>query len=176
VAEEVLRQANCPVLTVGPHVAAVAKGLRNIVFATDFGPASMKAFPYALSLAEVYDARLIMVHMFPMLPDIVGTSYAPAVTSARSLVEWQVQAKQESLKKLADLIPPGTKLAVPPELVVATDFLPEGILMAAEQHNADLIVMGANHADSARIAAHVPWAVTYQVITQAKCPVLTVRG
>ena len=59
---------------------------------------------------------------------------------------------------------------------MATDFLPEGILTAAEQHDADLIVMGANRADSARIASHIPWAVTYHVIAEAKCPVLTVRG
>ena len=181
VAEEVLRQAKCPVLTVGPHVAssnpaAVAKGPRRIVFATDFGPASRKAFRYALSLAQEEDAKLVMVHMFPMLPAIVGATYAPAVTSAESLVEWQVQAKEESLAKLKALIPPGTKLAAPPEFVVAMDFLPEGILMAAEKHNADLIVMGANRADSARITSHIPWAVTYHVIAEAKCPVLTVRG
>jgi nucleotide-binding universal stress UspA family protein len=176
VAEEVLRQAKCPVLTVGPHVAAVAKGLRHIVFATDFGPASIKAFPYALSLAEVYGAKLVMVHMFPMLPAIAATSYAPAVTSAQSLVEWQLQAKRESLKKLKKLIPPGAKLAAAPEFVVTTDFLPEGILTAAEQHDADLIVMGANRADSARITSHIPWSVTHHLIAEAECPVLTVRG
>ena len=181
VAEEVVRQANCPVLTVGPHVtatntAALAKGLRCIVFATDFGPASAKAFPYALSLAEAYGAKLVLVHMFPMLPGIAAASYTPAVTSARSLVEWQVQAKHESLTKLKALIPPGTKLAAAPEFVVATDFLPEGILTAAEWHKADLIVMGANRADSARIASHIPWSVTYHVIAEAECPVLTVGG
>ena len=84
VAEEVLRQANCPVLTVGPHVAAVANGVRCIVFATDFGPASTKAFPHALALAEAYGAKLVMVHLFPMLPPIAAMSYAPAVCGQRN--------------------------------------------------------------------------------------------
>lgn len=176
VAEEVLRQAKCPVLTVGPRVAAFPKDIRRIVFATDFGPASAKAFPYALSIAEGQSAKLVMVHMFPLLPAIVGTSYAPAVCGATELVEWQTEARQEGLKKLKELIPPGTNLAVPPEFVVATDFLPEGILLAAKLHDADLIVMGANRAESARLASHIPWAVTYHVIAEAKCPVLTVRG
>jgi nucleotide-binding universal stress UspA family protein len=176
VAEEVLRQAMCPVLTVGPHVAAVAKGLRNIVFATDFGPASAKAFPYAFSLAEVFGAKLVLVHMFPLLPAIAASSYAPAVCGAEELDRWQAEARKDSLKKLRELIPPGMKLAEPPEFVVGMDFLPEGILTAAEQHGADLIVMGANRAHSARTVAHVPWSVTYHVIAQAKCPVLTVKG
>jgi hypothetical protein len=37
-----------------------------------------------------------------------------------------------------------------------------------------LIVMGANRALSARVAAHVPWALIHDVICEAKCPVLTV--
>ncbi len=182
VAEEVLRRANCPVLTVGPHVmgpgtaAAGAAKFRCVLFATDFGPASVQAFPYALSTAESQGAKLVLVHMFPLLPAIAAASYAPAVCGADDLDQWQAQARIDSLKTLKKLIPPGTKLTVPPEFVVGTDFLPEGILTAAKQHHADLIVMGANRADSAHTVAHVPWSVAYQVIAQAQCPVLTVRG
>lgn len=175
VAEEVLRQAECPVLTVGPKVAdAASANFRRILFATDFGSGSSKAFSYALSLAEAEVAKLVLVHMVPPIPAFV-VGYASAVCTPGDLAEWQAMAKQEGLKKLKELVPPGTKLAVPPEYVVGTDFLPEGILNAAAQHGVDLIVMGANRVDSARIVSHIPWADTHHVICEARCPVLTVR-
>jgi len=71
VAEEVLQLASCPVLTVGPHVPPADSGtveFKRILFATDFGPASAKALPYALSLAVDYQAKLVLLHMMPTMP------------------------------------------------------------------------------------------------------------
>jgi nucleotide-binding universal stress UspA family protein len=82
--------------------------------------------------------------------------------------------RAESLRKLKDTIPPGTELAVGPEYLTGMDFLPEGILDMAAARNIDLIVMGANRSSSPRIAAHIPWALTHEVLCHAKCPVLTV--
>jgi nucleotide-binding universal stress UspA family protein len=66
VAEEILRHASCPVLTVGPHVCQ-AEGRRgkmeSILFATDFGAASLKAAPIATSLAEEYQSKLTLLHV-----------------------------------------------------------------------------------------------------------------
>jgi nucleotide-binding universal stress UspA family protein len=63
-----------------------------------------------------------------------------------------------------------------PKYVVGIDLLPEGILSAASQFNADLIVMGANRKTSGRVAAHLPWTAVHHVIHDALCPVLTVSG
>ena len=55
VAEQIFRRASCPVMTVGPEVrqGGLAEGkLAAIVYATDFSPASLHAFDYALSLAR----------------------------------------------------------------------------------------------------------------------------
>lgn len=79
-------------------------------------------------------------------------------------------------RKLRELLPPNTKLAAEPEYVVGMDFLPEGILDTATAHRIDLIVMGANRTASPRVAAHIPWALTHEVICHAKCPVLTVSN
>ncbi len=71
VAEEVLRMAPCPVLTIGPNAAVAGSGaieFRRILFATDFGPTAAKALPYALSIAEEYGAALVMLHMVPPMP------------------------------------------------------------------------------------------------------------
>jgi nucleotide-binding universal stress UspA family protein len=176
VAEEVLRSADCPVLTIGPRVESTEEtwALHTILVATDFGPASAKALQYAISLAQEYESRLVLVHMVPPMP-LADAAYAPAVFAADDLLQWREAIRRESEKKLKALIPPGT-LAKQPLYVVGMDFLPEGILCAAADHAADLIVMGANRGTSPRIASHIPWALTHHVICEARCPVLTVRG
>ncbi len=181
VAEEVLRRVRCPVLTIGPHVPPAESGateFRRILFATDFGPASEAAFPYALSLAEDYEAKLVLLHMLPPMlgPDLGPAAYGPSAYAAEEYTQWQRTMREESATKLRQLLPSGAKLATAPEFVTGTDFLPEGILDAAEAHRIELIVMGANPTPSPRVAAHIPWALTHAVLCRAKCPVLTVRS
>ena len=177
VAEEVLHMTDCPVLTVGPRVnqgSPDSGELRTILFATDFGGASARALPYAVSLAESSDAQLVLVHMVPPMP-LADAAYAPAVFAADDLMKWREAVRSESERKLRALVLPGT-LTKEPLYVVGMDFLPEGILCAAAEHQADLIVMGADRGASPRIASHIPWALTHHVICDACCPVLTVRG
>ena len=180
VAEQVLRQAHCPVLTVGPHVQPPGSGtiaFKCILFATDFGPASTKALPYALSLAEDYQAKLVLLHMVSPLPgtDLGPAAYGPSTYAAEKFINWQQTVRDESVEKLREMIPPNAKLAAEPEYIAGMDFLPEGILDTAAKHEADLIVMGANRTPSPRVTAHMPWALTHEVTGHAKCPVLTVR-
>lgn len=181
VAEEVLRLAPCPVLTVGPNVPPVGSGaveFKRILFTTDFGPTSAKIFPYALSLAEDYQAQLVLVHMVPPLqnPDLGPAAYGPSSYAAEEYTTWQRTMRDDSTRKLKALIPPLTRLAAEPECVVGMDFLPEGILEIAATHRSDLIVMGANRTSAPRVAAHMPWALTHEVLCHARCPVLTVSG
>ncbi|MFZ0772289.1 MAG: universal stress protein [Candidatus Sulfotelmatobacter sp.] len=178
VAEEVLHLASCPVLTVGPNVPPADSGaanFRRILFATDFGPASNRAFPYALSLAEDYRAKLLLLHMVPPMPgaDLGPAAYGPSAYAAEEFTTWQRTMRVESMKKLKELLPPKTKLAVEPEYLVGLDFLPEGILDAAAAHRIELIVMGVNRTSVPRVTAHMPWDLTHEVLCHAKCPVLT---
>lgn len=179
VAEEVLRTVSCSVLTVGPHVPNATPetiDFSRILFATDFGPASMKAFPYALSLAENYRSKLVLMHTVPPMPtlDLGPANYAPSDYGAENFTKWQHSMREKSIVRLKNLLPAHTSLACEPEFLAGTDFLPEGILLTAAERSIDLIVMGANHASSPRLAAHIPWARTHEVISLAQCPVLTV--
>ena len=178
VAEEVLRLASCPVLTIGPHVPPASSGpveFKRILFATDFAAAANKAFPYALSLAEDYQAKLVLLHMVPPMPtaDLGPASYAPSCYAAEEYTNWQRTTRDESMRKLRKLLPPSAELTTEPEFLAGTDFLPEGILGIAAAQRIELIVMGANRTTSPRMAAHIPWALTHEVICRAKCPVLT---
>jgi len=176
VAEELFRLAPCPVLTVGPAVPAEpagAKEFRRILFATDFGPASLHALQYAISLATESNARLILLHVVAPVPVVeVGPYWYPGT----DLVEQQKTAKERYIGRLEDLIPPDANLPSKPEFLVDFDFAPDAIVRTAVVSDADLIVMGVNQAASARASAHMPWATAHEVVCHAKCPVLTVRS
>ncbi len=179
VAEEVLHRAHSPVLTVGPNVkpwGAEKAEFRRILFATDFGPASAKALACALSLTEDYRAKLFLLHMMPPLPspDLGPAAYGPPFFGAEVVTRWQRQTRDDSMRKLKELISSSANLAERPEYIVEMDFLPEGILNAAAANQVDLIVMGANRTASPWVAAHTPWSLTHDVLCHANCPVLTV--
>ena len=176
VAEELLRLAPCPVLTVGPQLSAPTATFRNILFATDFGLASCRAVPLVLSLAKKHDAKLFLLNLVTNIPLASSSvaAYAPAAYAAEDVEDWIATARKRAAQKLRELIPPDAGLSQPPEYLVSTDFTGEGILDAARLHQADLIVMGANHTASARLAAHIPWVTAHAVLCAAACPVLTI--
>lgn len=160
-AEQIFRQAQCPVLTVGPGVPIPheeAAAFQRIVFATDFSAGSLAALPYALSLAEENQAHLTLLHVRPMVP-----------------VRHQLWAQDHANQRLVELIPPEAADWCEPTTLVSFEFPAEGILHTAAAENADLIVMGV-HKGAARVASHLPWAIAYEVVCHANCPVLTVRG
>jgi len=182
VAEELLRVVPCPVLTIGPKAGlpkvAHRAAFHRILFATEFGKASAKALPLALTLARAQQAKLILLHMFSPMPGTTGSlsAYAPAGAAADEFEEWEGSNRKRALRQLKECLPAETGLQQEPEFVVGTDFLPEGILTAVMKYQVDLIVMGANRTGSARAAAHIPWAAVHEVIREAPCPVLTVAG
>jgi nucleotide-binding universal stress UspA family protein len=182
VAEELLRAAPCPVMTIGPKAelptVSHEPGFHKILFATDFGKGSKRALPLALTLAKAQQAKLILLHMIPPIPSSSASlsAYAPATAAADEVAEWEGSYRKRSIQQLRDWLPAETGLEQEPEYVVGTDFLAEGILAASSKFKVDLIVMGANRAASAKAAAHNPWAAVHEVVRDAECPVLTVVG
>lgn len=176
VAEELFRLAPCPVLTVGPAVPAEPQGtkeFRQILFATDFGPASLHALPYAISLANESKARLVLLHVVMPVPVLDVGPYWYAGTD---VVEQQKTARARNIARLKELIPAEVNLPFDPEFLVDFDFAPDAIVKIAADLQADLIVMGVNQSAWVRASAHLPWATAYDVVCHAKCPVLTVRS
>jgi len=161
-AEEIFRRARCPVLTVGPKAARDPGEFENwktILFATDFSAGSLKALPYALSLAEENEAKLIMLHLVPLVP-----------------IQEQQDIEHAVVERLQSMIPDDAAAWCDPDYLVDFDFPAAGIIRVAEQRNANVIVMGVHHADKPKRSSHLPWATTHEVVCNAHCPVLTVRG
>ncbi|HZQ94260.1 MAG TPA: universal stress protein, partial [Candidatus Sulfotelmatobacter sp.] len=181
VAEELLRTAPCPVMTIGPKAAASARkplDFRSILFSTDFGAGSTKALPLVLQMVRAHQAKLILVHIIPPLPvaSSIVSAYAPAAPAADEVQEWEASAAKRTVQNLRDWIAPYGHLQPEPEYIVGADFLAEGIFAAAGEFNAGLIVMGTKRSPSARVSAHLPWTAVHQVLHDAHCPVLSVAG
>jgi nucleotide-binding universal stress UspA family protein len=161
-AEEILRHAPCPVLTIGPHAKIEPRWqLNDILYATDFSPASISGARYAIMLGHEYNAKLTLLH-------VVEGRKTDELVHESDLIE-------SSKRLLAKLVPEGAlgnelrcevKLGVPAET----------ILEVAQQMQAGLIVLGARRASGVPGAAsHLPIATVHKVIAHAPCPVLTVR-
>lgn len=163
VAEEIFRQADCAVLTVGPAVRGDVQKeveLSHILFATDFGPGAEKAAAHAFSLAQEHGAHLTLLHV---------------IESAAAYTEETVARQREiNIVRMKRLMPAGSENWCKPEFRVTYGAAVEEILFAAKESKADLIVMGAKPRKS--LAGHVPLTIAYNVVTKATCPVLTVRG
>ena len=163
VAEEIFRLSSSPVLTVGPHVAGevpLEAELRRILYATDFAAASERAAAYAFSLAQEHQAHLTLMHV------VEDGANASAHNAALM--------KEYFTKRLNELIPQGAEMWCKPDFAVEFDKPAASILKVAGEKQADLIVLGVRR--TANFPGHLPPATAYEVVCQALCPVLTVRG
>ena len=166
VAEEVFRNAECPVLTVGPHTRPWEPSpLRHILFVTDFGPESVHGLPYAVSLAEENRARLTLLHVAPE-PGVVLPEPEPGALPV--LDREEIVASTE--KHLRDLIPEANQLWHEPEYMV--DFGPPAETIVKAAATADMIVLGVKRPGV--LTKHLGAGVAYQVVCEASCPVLSV--
>jgi nucleotide-binding universal stress UspA family protein len=162
VAEEVFRLATCPVLTVGPHGIDTPPPheLRRILLATDFSADSIRAINYAISLGEEFQACLIAIHVAPSPED-------PCV---------KMRLTDFFTERLSELVPTEVTPWCDLEYVVEFGTPAEAILRISRERQAELIVMGVRGAGAlVRTSTHFG-ATVHRVVTEAHCPVLTIRG
>jgi nucleotide-binding universal stress UspA family protein len=161
VAEAIFRNATCPVLTVGPHVNVRPYHdfkAEKILFPTDLGPHAEFATQYALSFAQEGKSQVTFMHVVT-LEDAFQRDRAPLVA--------------ESFKKLENLLPPDAREWCQPELVVEVGDPTKELLGYAGMERPDMIVLGLPAGKKFNGGFHS--SVTYNLIAQAPCPVLTVR-
>lgn len=166
VAEEIFRNVACPVLTVGPLCDSTrgADGeIREILYATDFASTSPAAAAYAVSLAQEFQARLILLHVIP-------EPKAGELVSAHDVS----QAAKELLRKL---VTEEAKAWCQPEVFIEHGNPADRILELAHLRASDLIVLGVRQEEGVPGAAtHLPIATAHKIVSHAECPVLTVRS
>jgi len=176
VAEQIFRRCECLVLTVGPGSLQEASIESSTVvwpflFATDFGEASLRALPYAISLANQFGAKLVLLHVVTPAAMSEGLQWHTA-----DIIQMRENARIASLRRLEELVSQNSKLTVEPEFVVEFGSPSENILQAAETFQVDAIIMGLHRATHLGTTSHMPWDIAYKVVCSAGCPVLTVRN
>jgi nucleotide-binding universal stress UspA family protein len=175
VAEDILRHAPCPVLTVGPKVSGRAKlpvfpahvrdlapaelELRHVLFATDFSQYALYAAQEAVALAEEFRSHLTLLHV---MEDYAELGSRP-------------ERMAQNVCRLKALIPSGAALQYAPDSVLEFGSAADGIVKVASSREADMIVLGAR-ASGQGGTTHLPWSTAHHVIAQAHCPVLTLRS
>lgn len=156
-AEEVFRNAACPVVTTGPGAASKSAqftGFKRVLYATDFSPESLAGAPHAISLARKHDAQLVLLHC------LEGEGDATAL--------------QQTLR---EVVPLGSDLRSEPDCIVERGKPAEKIPAVAADQKADIVVLGVRGEDGylARIPRFSHSGI-FRIITQADCPVMTVRA
>ena len=150
----------CQVKT--PQVAG-AIGLRTVLLATDFSPASARALSYAMTIASQYGSKLYLAHVIPMDSYLLGDPQA---------LQRLRQARMDADSNLADLLLSANARNVPSQTlvdngdvwVVLSDFITE--------HGIELLVMGTTGRWG--VAKILLGSTAEEAMRESKCPVLTV--
>jgi nucleotide-binding universal stress UspA family protein len=160
-AEFIFRNATCPVLTVGPHVALRPYhgfAAENILFPTDLGAHADFAATYALSFAREAKGKAVFMNILG-LEETFQRDRADLINGA--------------YRQLQRLVPLDAREWCKPELVVEIGDPVQEVMAYAEKERPDLIVLGLPF--DKQFSTHFRAGITYRIISGAPCPVLTVR-
>jgi nucleotide-binding universal stress UspA family protein len=158
-AEELIHQARCPILAIGPGVLPpkLPISFQKIVYATDFSPEAAKACVFALSFAQDFGAHLYLCHVVP----------------GGDGQKNDQELNDEFVSALRRLVPDVAREWCEPECVLEHGFAADGILLLAQRVEADLIVLGTRR--TSHWFDNFKSGVAFQVISGSTCPVLTIR-
>ncbi|MFQ5932786.1 MAG: universal stress protein, partial [Nitrospiraceae bacterium] len=169
VTEAVLRTVSVPVLALRPwqaerHLTTV----RRVLWATDFSPASEGAWPYAIMLATLFAAEVVLLHVVRPA-DMAGIADAPVPPPAHWLERYLEPLEHELERRQQEVEAQGLRA----RRKVLVGAPAEVIVEEAGKEQADLIVTGTHGRTG---LAHVlVGSVAEAVVRKAPCPVLAVR-
>lgn len=177
VTERILRHAPCPVLTVTARaVPAYPQGrppFERILCPVDFSPASTRAVEHALSLAQEAYGRLTLMHAIEQLPPEEEAAIAHFEMARFDMAGFQHALETMTRTRLEQAIPEGARDWCRPEILVARGRAWRAILHAAQERNAELIVMGVHGRNPVDVTLF--GSTTQHVVRAAQCPVMVTR-
>lgn len=168
VAERVVRESTCPVLTVrrseNPNVSS---SFKRILCPIQFDANSIIALGIACDFARQHDATVQLLHVSSALP--VGELH---ILGGDGASEYESDS-QKRLRGIAD-----ERLGAAKHHILVRDasagFIPDAIIATAQGCGSDLIVM-ATHGRTG-MSHLLLGSVAERVVREARCPVLTVRA
>lgn len=170
VAEEVVRRAGCPVLTVRElETPNPIDRVERILVPLDLSDRSALALSHAKELAACYDAKLLLLHVVetPVYPSFYALSPSTFGAVLENVEEDAHRELETRLEKS-----PGPQVAY--ETYVRDGLPARDILEFSEEQDADLIVL-TTHGLSG-LKRFFLGGVAEKVSRRAQVPVLTVRS
>jgi nucleotide-binding universal stress UspA family protein len=138
---------------------------RQIMLATDMGPASAAATDEAFRLAGALGARLLAVSVIdPRTLQLPGGRFRSRVDQERGRLE----------EAAAELVLRGRRDQVATSFLIWEGDPAESIVDAAKSEGADIIVVGSH--GRAALGRALIGSVSDQVVRHAPCPVMVVRS
>jgi nucleotide-binding universal stress UspA family protein len=148
--------------------AAPPLNLRRILVPLDFSDCSLHALDYALALAELFAAKLILLHVVE--PAVYAENYLFAAPAMNETDQKLVEGGRE---RLAELSRKRIDHRADAETLVRMGHAHSEIPDTAKAVGADMIVLGTHGYTGLK---HVLLGSTAErVVRHAPCPVLTVR-
>lgn len=169
VAEEAVRHAVCPVLTIREQQEPMpVDTMHRILVPVDFSAYSERALIHAKEIAASFDARLQVLHIIEEFipPTFYMSTGAAAVTFSPEL---KAKTKEALLELLQDTDGP----EVQADFYVLEGNAAHDIVDFAKEKKSDLIVI-ATHGRTG-LEHLLMGSVTEKVVRRAPCPVFTVR-
>lgn len=161
--------------------------IRRILYATDLSENARIAFTYAVSLAEQYDAQIVILHALLEAYDL-AIAYIGKAEWEKIKQEYYRKAQniligkrnecsaiKAALRKFADNAQKenGLKSVDDDEIIVEYGNPVEKILTVSEEKKCDLIVMGTHGTGS--IMDAMMGSTTTRVLRRSKIPVMVIR-
>ena len=164
--------------------------VKKILYATDLSESARYAFAYALSLANLYGARIIFLHVLPEVSEFVDSHIIGYISADR----WEEIKAQHSSEAREALIGKKRDSAaakavldqfsedelgqegagfIADEIIVERGNPVEQILKQAQERNCDLIVMGTHGRGT--LADAMIGSTARRVLRRSEKPVLVVR-
>ncbi len=167
VAERVVRYAHCPVLVARPH-----EKTHRILAATDFSDPSLPAVELAGEMSRSFGMKATILHSLDIIPSpVVGFTVPFGGTAIAPPPEVLTKAREGVASMLKDLV---EQYDVKGDYEVIEGNPGPSIVQAAEDHNADLVIMGTRGRTGLPRLAFGSVAET--VVRNAHCSVLIVRA
>ena len=142
--------------------------IKLIVCPVDFSEFSIRAYHYAVSLAEHYRAKLVAQHIV----ELWRYPYADYAASQGDYQEFWRALREGGEERLREFVKKHTHDEIQPELVVHEGIAADSILSFAQARKADVIVMGTHGRRG--FDRLVLGSVTDRVMRTAPCPVLAI--
>lgn len=170
VAEEVVRQAPCTVLTIREQVPykALEPNLNRIAVPIDFSDHSRAALRDALELAKTFGAQLDLVH-------VIEERLHPAFynTGVFSIYDIEPDIEAKVMAELRKLFSETGDDQIETEFTILHGSPAKEILHWMAPRNIDLLVISTHGLSG--LERTVLGSVTERIVREAPCPVLTIK-